>query len=311
MTKSTPRGPGLAIVVVLLMVIALVVALQVIPHLFAQHAVTSVPVPTTSTSTAGSTSTSPSTVTAPKPTGVIHWRPTARTGLALTVLDKHWYTIGYDERRKNPGWVTYDLAGPISHPGPEPTRPATFGTDFDTAAHVSHHDYTSSGFDRGHLCPAYAAWSRGGAEGFLATFICSNLIPQPHTVNAGIWEELETCIAGRWSARNGQAPSGGWAETMDAVTVINGPIYGANPEHLRSGVTVPVVDFSVIIARTVSGYATLAFEIPNVGNPRGPLDRYLVSIKQVEDDAGLDLFAGEAAGLRAELEVKRATVVWR
>ena len=61
----------------------------------------------------------------------------------------------------------------------------------------------------------------------------------------------------------------------------------------------------------VSGHGALAFGIPNVGDPRGPLDRYLVTIKQVEDDAGLDMFAGEAAGLRAELEATRATAVWR
>ena len=311
MTKPTPRGPGLAIVVVLLAVIALVVALQLASHVFTQHAVAPSPVTNTGTPPADHKDSGPTKVTTQGSIGVIHWRPTARTGLPLKVLDKKWFTIGYDERRKNPAWVTYDLAGPITHPGPEPTRPATFGTDFSTAAHVSHRDYTNSGFDRGHLFPAYAAWSRGGADAFTATFICSNIIPQPHAVNAGIWEELETRVAGRWSARNGQAPNGGWAETMGAVTVINGPIYGTNPEHLRSGVTVPSVDFSVVISRTANGCAALAFEIPNLGDPRGPLDRYLVSIKQVEDDAGLDMFAGETAGLRAELEPQRATAVWR
>jgi len=309
MTQPTSHGPGLAILVVLLAVLAMAAALLFFPRVLARQATPSGPVAATSTSTV--TSTSASSATAPQPMGEIHWRPTARTGLPLKVLDKTWYTIGYDERRKNPAWVTYDLAGPITHPGPEPTRPATFGTDFSTAAHVSHRDYTKSGFDRGHMCPAYAMWSRGGAEAFTATFVCSNIIPQPHAVNAGLWEELETHIAGRWSARNGQIPSGGWAESLGAVTVINGPIYAANPGHLHSGVTVPAVDFSVDIVRTVSGYEALAFEIPNVGNPRGPLDRYLVSIKEVEDDSGLDMFAGEAAGLRAELEGQRATAIWR
>jgi len=50
--------------------------------------------------------------------------------------------------------------GPITHLGPAPSTPATFATDFNTSAHVSHQDYTGSHFDRGHMCPAYAMWSR-------------------------------------------------------------------------------------------------------------------------------------------------------
>ena len=46
--------------------------------------------------------------------------------------------------------------------------------------------YNGTTYDRGHMCPAYAMFSRHGPEGFLATFICSNIIPQPHSVNAGI-----------------------------------------------------------------------------------------------------------------------------
>jgi endonuclease G, mitochondrial len=238
------------------------------------------------------------------------WRPVLRTGLPLKVLNKTWFTIGYDESRKNPAWVTYTLSGPITHPGPEPTRPPTFQTDFATTAHVNHHDYSKSGFDRGHLCPAYAEWSRNGSEAFLSTFVCSNIIPQPHRVNAGIWEELETDIAGRWSGHGGQPAGGGWAEEFGAVTVINGPIYREPTETLRNGTAIPAVDFSVVIRQEGNGYEAEAFEIPNKGDPRGPLDRYLVSIKQVEEDAGLDLFAGEAGALRARLETERAPALW-
>ena len=243
------------------------------------------------------------------PNGTIHWSPAARS--RLTLLDKRWFTIGYDERTKSPAWVLYQLAGPIMHPGPEPTRPATFATDFDTAAHVNHHDYSRSGFDRGHMCPAYAMWCRGGSDAFIATFICSNIIPQPHQVNAGIWEELETDIAGRWASHGGKPAGGGWAERFGEVTVINGPIYSGMPSTLRNGTAVPSIDFSVVIRHDSGHYQALAFEIPNVGDPRGPLDRYLVTIKRVEDDSGLDLFAGEASALRGELENAHASTLWQ
>ena len=130
MTQPTAHGLGLALLVVLLAVLVMAAALLVITRVLARQAAPSGPVAATSTSFVNSTKTvtrtSASTVTAPQPMGEIHWRPTARTGFALTVLDKTWCTIGYDERRKNPAWVNYDLAGPVSQPGPEPTRPATF-----------------------------------------------------------------------------------------------------------------------------------------------------------------------------------------
>lgn len=225
MPSDAPRpGPLLAIVVVLLALVVLVCVLvwvswrPVAPNLplapDGRHPVLSVPQPGTL-----------------PPQHAVRWRPALRQG-TLTILDKQWFVIGYDERRKNPAWVTYDLAGPITHPGPEPTRPATFQTDFATTARVSQHDYTGSHFDRGHMCPAYAMWSRNGEAGFLATFTCSNIIPQPHAVNAGIWEDLEVEVAGRWNTHGAEPAGGGWAQQFGRVTVINGPVYG---QDLGSG----------------------------------------------------------------------------
>jgi endonuclease G len=52
-------------------------------------------------------------------------------------------------------------------------------------------DYVKSGFDRGHMCPA--------ADNLCQTqqvqdecFYFSNMVPQPHTLNAGSWKTLET-----------------------------------------------------------------------------------------------------------------------
>ena len=299
MPRPSRQGPALAIALVLLAIITIPAALVYLSPRPEHLDTTAELLPAPSTA---------ATAAAQLP-GTIHWRPAARVR-QFTLLDKHWFTIGYDERTKSPAWVLYQLAGPITHPGPEPTRPATFATDFATAAHVSHRDYSGSGFDRGHMCPAYAMWSRGGADAFMATFICSNIIPQPHQVNAGIWEELETDIAGRWSSHGGQPSGGGWAERFGEATVINGPIYSGMPRTLRNGTTIPVTDFSVVIRHDGGHYQALAFEIPNVGDPRGPLDRYIVTIKQVEDDSGLDLFAGEADTLRAEMENAHASALW-
>jgi endonuclease G len=52
-------------------------------------------------------------------------------------------------------------------------------------------DYVGSGYDRGHLCPA-ASNQCSGDEMLKECFYFSNMMPQPHTLNAGSWKTLET-----------------------------------------------------------------------------------------------------------------------
>ena len=75
--------------------------------------------------------------------------------------------------------------------------------------------------------PAFAMWSRYGKDAFLATFICSNIVPQFHEMNAGIWEDLEDNIAG------GHRQDDGWAGSLRHTTVINGPVYDGKIETMR------------------------------------------------------------------------------
>lgn len=218
----------------------------------------------------------------------LHFRPRHRSR-QLHELDGTWFRIGYDEERRDPAWVAYELDGPVRYPGREPSRPI-FATDPRTDARVTQHDYTGSGFDRGHLCPAFAMWSRHGSDGFLATFIMSNVIPQPHAVNAGVWEDLETAIAAR----------GGWAERFGPLVVVDGPVFSNDPPRLRTGPAIPTACFMVVVAMH-QGRA-LAWIIPDRADVRGPAERFLVPIRQVEQVTGLDLFAGTGTQLRTALE---------
>jgi DNA/RNA endonuclease G (NUC1) len=93
-------------------------------------------------------STAPDAAVAPD-AAAVSWEPQPRSPLPLTLLGYRHFSIGYDEQAKNPAWVLYQLQGAILHHGHE-QRPATFATEFRTAAHVAHHDYSGSGFDRGH-----------------------------------------------------------------------------------------------------------------------------------------------------------------
>ena len=234
------------------------------------------------------------------------WEPHPTSPLPLKILTRPHFTIGYDEAAKNPAWVAYHLVGPITTHGSE-KRPSTFATDFKTAAHVSHSDYSNSGFDRGHMCPAYALFSRAGDDAMRETFIMSNVIPQYHGLNAGEWEQLETVIAGR------HGHGDGWAGTYGSVWVINGPIYDMRPasDQLRNGTWIPTACFSVVLRQTEGRWIALAVIMPNEKVVAGPVSRYLTQIATINRATSLDLLVGMDEVAKSRIEKERATELWR
>ena len=70
----------------------------------------------------------------------------------IKVLYNTAYIVGYSEELKNPRWVCYRL-GNLKNDCTVPKfeRPYSFYVDNRTKSKVSHDDYTSSGYDRGHM----------------------------------------------------------------------------------------------------------------------------------------------------------------
>lgn len=239
--------------------------------------------------------------------GPVKFLPKSRSQ-TLQILDQSYFTIGYDNQRKNPAWVVYGLTGPIIHTNKSPLRPK-FQMDPRTSAHVPDSAYSGSGYDRGHLVPAYAQWSRNGLLAFEKTFILSNVVPQFHGMNAGIWEDLEDNIAGQ--VKNGDVIDQGYAGLLRNITVINGPIYEGRPTTLRNGTWVPTACFSIVLdfMEETGQYRAMAFEIPNQETVSGPLLRWSTTIKKIEEKTDLDFFDGNEE-IRAGVETKKTEVVW-
>lgn len=59
----------------------------------------------------------------------------------------------------------------------------------DTLAYVRHSDFTNSGYQRGHLCPA--ADRSASSELMRGTFHLSNVAPQVPALNVGAWKTSE------------------------------------------------------------------------------------------------------------------------
>jgi endonuclease G len=216
---------------------------------------------------------------------------------SFRVLINRGYAVGYSDALGNPVWVAYHVRDLARLPTPA-ARPDKFETDRRTAARVAPADYANSGYDRGHLAPNYAIATRYGPVAQRETFLMSNITPQLHALNAGLWKELELKIATSYPAR--------YAE----VWVITGPVFGAAPKKLRGGVAVPEAFFLIVIDETEGKLRTMAFVVPQEAATTDDPGRYLTSIDEIQRRTGLDFLTELEDVAEKQVEAQRASRVW-
>lgn len=216
---------------------------------------------------------------------------------SFRILTNQGYAVGYSDALGNPVWAAYHVRDLARLPTPAP-RPDKFETDRRTAARVAPGDYTASGYDRGHLAPNYAIATRYGTAAQRETFLMSNITPQLHALNAGLWQELEQKIATSYPAR--------YAE----VWVLTGPVFGATPKKLRSGVAVPEAFFLIVIDEHEGKLRTLAFIVPQEAPPGAAPERYLTRIDEIQRRTGLDFLGELDDAAESQVEAQRAARLW-
>lgn len=222
----------------------------------------------------------------------------ARAGTTpVRVLANSGYVVGYSDTLRDPLWAAYRVWDLPRIPEPPP-RPDNFSVDLRTVARVEPSAYSGSGYDRGHLAPNYAIATRFGSGGQEETFLMSNIVPQKHALNAGLWKDLELRAATSYAAR------------FREVWVMAGPVFGKHPQRLRGGVAVPEACWMAMLDEHEGRVRTQAFVIPQDAPTDAPLDRYLTSIDHIEQLTGLDLFPDLPDATEAAFESKRAERVW-
>jgi endonuclease G len=109
------------------------------------------------------------------------------------LMRKPYYALSYNNAKGTPNWVSWRL----QHSDLGPAKRAEFYPDQDlpnSFKHVTPHDYSGSGFDRGHMCPSGDRTSTQEASN--ATFAMSNMIPQAPDVNQKAWADFEEYCRG-------------------------------------------------------------------------------------------------------------------
>ena len=218
--------------------------------------------------------TTTTTPSAPEPTALdAIMLPSSTTG---QIIEHDYYTLSYHEEFEQAEWVAYVLEKERLYP-PYVERTGDFRPDPRVRkASASKRDYKGSGYDRGHLVPAGdMAFSKASMS---QTFYMSNMSPQIHNFNAGIWRELEELV------RN-------WAKKFDRLMVVTGPVLtrGIRERIGMNEVAVPDEFYKVILDFSEPEMKGIAFLIPNEVSYQ-PIQRYALSIDEVEEITGIDFF---------------------
>lgn len=200
--------------------------------------------------------------------------PRCTDGRTEQIISHIGYTVSYNEDYCIPNWVAYELTA--SEVEGLESRSDKFVPDpMVTGRTATTDDYRNSGWDRGHMAPAAdMKWSR---KAMVESFYLSNICPQNHNNNAGVWKKLEEAtrsLAGRFSF----------------VYVVSGPIVGK--AHLKIGpnkVAVPKAFFKCLLVADGDRWQAIGFVTPNEAGKR-PLAEYAHSIDEIEEMTGIDFF---------------------
>lgn len=206
----------------------------------------------------------------------------AKAPEAEQILAHEGFTVSYNNVTLCPNWSAWELTPQ------EADANAVGRTDFFTTdplvegRQAEYADYSGNKFrlDRGHMAPsADFKWSRTANE---QTFYLTNVCPQDHTLNEGLWLEIEQrCRA--------------WAKLYGSpVNIVCGPVHdGTRTTIGENGVRVPAAFFKCIMFETGGTAYAIAFILPN-----RPLDAgadvfgYAVSLKEIRRRTGLVPFPG-------------------
>ena len=127
------------------------------------------------------------------------------------------------------------------------------------------------------------------------SFLLSNMSPQDHDFNAGIWNDVEKFV--RYTVN-----------VEKSLVVVTGPVFEKGDVKIgRSGVTVPSAFYKVVYDETPPR-KMIAFIVPN-RDSAAPIDSFVVTVDEVERRTGLDFFP-KVPGAE-NLESKSCVSDWR
>lgn len=201
-----------------------------------------------------------------------YFLPTSTTG---QIVHHEGYSLSYSEPHEQAEWVAYELKK--THLTHTNFKRPYFEIDEAVKTKAAHwRNYKQSGYDRGHLCPAGDRKHSKSAHD--ETFLTSNISPQEHDFNSGIWSTLEQRV--RY-----------WARKYNGVFVVTGGVLKGDMKTIGDEkVSVPNQFYKILIDNNSGETKMIAFLIPHE-NSNQPLYDFVVSVDELEKLTGINFFS--------------------
>lgn len=205
-----------------------------------------------------------------------------------------YYTLSYNEKYEQANWIYYILTDSMVVAGGQ-ERTNKFKVDpMVPTGSAKSSDYTKSGYDRGHLCPA--ADMDFNHVAMEESFLMSNISPQAPDFNRGIWKDLETEVRD-------------WAKQKHKLYVVTGPVFSESKGTIGyDNVLVPGYFFKVLYDDTTHP-EIIAFVLPNQKSDR-PLSDFVVKVDDLEKLTGFDFFSQLPDDVENRIESKIELAGW-
>ena len=189
------------------------------------------------------------------------------------IIMHKYYTLAYNEETEQANWVFYKITKEMLLGNAK--RNDNFRSDpMVSTGSASTNDYTNTGYDRGHLCPA--ADMKFSDIAIYESFYLSNVSPQIPEFNRGIWKQLENKVRD-------------WTREKDSLYVVSGPIFTKNGISIgQNKVKVPSYFFKVLFAPYQK--QMIAFILPN-DLSRLSFENYASTSDLLEQITGFDFFS--------------------
>ncbi|MCG9794131.1 DNA/RNA non-specific endonuclease [Flavobacterium algicola] len=227
----------------------------------------------------------------PKVADWTHYLPTSTTN---QVVEHQFYTLSYNEEVEQAEWVAYELKSDYIINN-DFKRPYFIEDPKVSTRSADWRNYKKSGYDKGHLCPA--ADMEFSLEAYNDTFYTSNISPQNHEFNGGIWNRLEQKV--RY-----------WAKKENGVIVITGGVLKNTSKTIgNQKVAVPDYFYKIVFEDEVGKQKMIAFLMPNEKSDKS-LYEFVVSVDRIEKLTGIDFFPNLDDKIENKLEMNTDSKLW-
>jgi len=190
------------------------------------------------------------------------------------IVKHEYYTLSYNEKQEQAEWIAYELKKSYVKSN-NFKRPFFIEDPKVKTGSADWRNYKNSGYDKGHLCPA--GDMEFAINAYNDTFFTSNISPQRHDFNGGIWNRLEQKV--RYLAIK-----------YDGIYVVTGGVLKGSLKIIgREKVSVPQYFYKILLDESNGKYRIIAFLIPNEKSDK-PLYSFVVSVDSLEKMTGIDFF---------------------